>query len=30
MYLINDLLLIGAILMAPVVLSYLLYKLMNR
>ena len=30
MYLINDLLLIGAILMAPVVLSYIIYKLMDR
>lgn len=27
MYLINDLLLIGAVLMAPVVLSYILLKL---
>jgi len=30
MYLINDLMLISAILMAPVVLSYILYKLMDR
>jgi len=30
MYLINDIMLIGAILMAPVVLSYILYKLMDR
>jgi hypothetical protein len=30
MYLINDLMLIGAILMAPVVLSYIMYKLINR
>jgi len=30
MYLINDLLLIGAILMAPVVLSYIMYKLLNK
>ena len=30
MYLINDLLLIGAILMAPVVLSFILYKLLDR
>jgi len=30
MYLINDLMLISAILMAPVVLSYIMYKLMDR
>jgi len=30
MYLINDLLLIGAILMAPIVLSYIMYKLLNK
>ncbi len=30
MYLINDLMLIGAILMAPVILSYIMYKLMDR
>jgi hypothetical protein len=30
MYLINDLLLIGAILMSPVVLSFIMYKLMDR
>jgi len=30
MYLINDLMLIGAILMAPVVLSYIMYKLLDR
>jgi len=30
MYLINDLMLIGSILMAPVVLSYIMYKLMDR
>jgi hypothetical protein len=30
MYLINDLMLIGAILMAPVVLSYIMYKIMDR
>ena len=29
MYLINDLLLIGAILMVPVAIAYILYKTLN-